>query len=116
MNQSIEAQLATAWDMATREIQQQAEQIKKLQSSLEESAGTRARMAAAKQAAEIQIAENALTQVDEMLRAEDVDRAGIGERLARVTSFLAGLRETAQAQATPPAGESSPAVALESRR
>jgi hypothetical protein len=104
MNPSIEGQLATAWDMATREIAGQAERIKELEASLSEEAGPRARMAFAKQAAEIQIGMNALGEVGEMLKADVPDLDGIRERLDRVNALLSGLHEqaTAEGKQAPP--------------
>jgi hypothetical protein len=111
VNSSIEAQLATAWDMATNQIATQAKKIETLQSNLQEQDGPRAKMARAKEAAEIQIGQNALAEVGEMLKAEAPDLDGISERLARVGALLDSLKPADDETA-----EAAPAVALESRR
>lgn len=107
MNGSIEAQLATAWDLATDQIAKQQKQIEDLKAGLVEERGARAKMALAKQAAEVQIHQNALAEVAVMMAAETPDRDGIAERLDRVTAFLAGLAV--------PAEEDAPEIVLESR-
>lgn len=101
MNSSLEAQLATAWDLSMREITGQAERIKELEASLSEEAGSRAKMAIARSAAEVQIARNALAEVEEMLKADEVDRDGIAERLRRVNETLAAMQEAPTVEEAP---------------
>lgn len=107
MHSSVEAQLATAWDMATDQIQAQAKHISALQAQLGDEAGSRARMALAKEAAEIQIGMNALAEVRTMLDEPESDLAGIRERLDRVGALLGGLHEQATAKPVPTEESSS---------
>jgi hypothetical protein len=111
MHSSVEAQLATAWDMATGRISEQARQIEDLKAKLGKADDPRVRSAKAKQRAEIQIGQNALVEVIAMLKGKKPDTAGIQERLARVTALLDALKPADDETA-----EEAPAVTLESRR